>query len=139
MNGCSQNAGRRGFGVAETVIALMIVAIGLASAMPLVIQAGYAVRRGRDHYVATTIALATLERARNLDVGLLPLLAETRRLVDDQGIPTEAGHFRRSVAVVASTPAQGLTQVTVTVEIMNRRRGGFCGEQQRVAMAYTTY
>ena len=123
----------------ETLVAVMIVALGLASASPLVIQASYAVRRGRDHYVATTIALATLERARNLDVGLLPLLDESNRRVDHQGNAADDGQFRRSVAVQPGSPGAGLTTVTVTVEILDRRRGVFLGEQQRVAMAFTSY
>ena len=123
----------------ETLVAVMIVSLGLASASPLVIQASYAVRRGRDHYVAATIALATLERARNLDVGLLPLLAESNRRVDQQGNAAADGQFRRSVAVQPGDPAAGLTTVRVTVEILDRRRGVFLGEQQQVALAYTSY
>ena len=135
----SHKACRYGTSLIETLIALMTVSLGLASAYPLVTQAGFAVRRGRDHYVATTIALATLERARNFDLGLLSLLAESGRLVDDQGLPDDNGQFRRTVTVLPDEPADGLTQVVVTVDIADRRRGGFRGEQQRATMAFTTY
>ncbi|MBM4163350.1 MAG: hypothetical protein FJ222_02765 [Lentisphaerae bacterium] len=135
----SAQARRAGFGTIETMIALMVVLIGLASASPVITQASHAIRLGRDHYVATTIALATLEQARNLDVGLLPLLAVTGRVVNDQGLPTADGHFRRSVVVQQNVPSAGMTQVTVTVEIADRRRGGFIGAQQNTMMAYTSY
>ena len=135
----SQHCRRSGFGITETLIAVLVVAMGLASASPLIIQASYAVRRGRDHYVATTIALATLERARNLDIGLLPLLVESNRRVDQQGNTRADGIFRRSVTVLPDNPQTGLTTVTVTVEILNRRHGDFRGEQQQISMAYTVY
>jgi type II secretory pathway pseudopilin PulG len=139
MKTSSLQARRGGFGTVETMIALMVVAIGLASASPVITQASHAIRLGRDHYVATTIALATLEQARNLDVGLLPLLATTQRVVNDQGTPTSNGRFRRSVAVLPNVPSAGMTQVTVTVEIADRRHGGFLGAKQNTSMAYTSY
>jgi prepilin-type N-terminal cleavage/methylation domain-containing protein len=139
MKNSSYRARRGGFGMIETMIALMVVALGLASASPVITQASHAIRLGRDHYVATTIALATLEQARNLDVGLLPLLAVTGRGVNDQGVPTADGHFRRSVAVQPNVPSAGMTQVTVTVEIADRRHGGFLGTRQNTMMAYTSY
>ena len=130
---------RTGTGLIETLIALMIVAIGLASAYPLVTQAGFAVRRGRDHYVATTIALATLEGARNVSRTQLPQLARSNVRVDDQGTEDADGRFRRTVTVQPDVPAAGLTLVTAVVEIIDHRRGGFHGEMQRVSMAFTDY
>jgi type II secretory pathway pseudopilin PulG len=139
MNISSYRARREGGGLIETLIALMIVAITLASTSPLITQAYYGVRLGRDHYVATTIALATLEQGRNLNLGLLPLLAASQYVVDDQGLPSAAGRFRRSVVVEPNVPTSGVTQVTVTVEILDRRRGGFRGSNQTMKMAYTSY
>jgi type II secretory pathway pseudopilin PulG len=139
MNTSSHQARRGGFGMVETMISLMVVALGLASASPVITQASHAIRLGRDHYVATTIALATLEQARNLNVGLLPLVAATGRVVNDQGVPTPDGHFRRSVSVQPNLPSAGMTQVTVTVEIADRRHGGFLGARQNTTMAYTSY
>jgi len=105
----------------------------------LVTQAGYGVRRGRDHYVATTIALASLEGARKLSRAQLPELARENVRVDEQGTEDTDGRFRRTVTVQPDVPAAGLTQVTAIVEITDRMRGGFRGELQQVSMVFTDY
>ena len=102
-------------------------------------QAGYGVRRGRDHYVATTIALASLEGARKLSRAQLPELARENVRVDEQGTEDTDGRFRRTVTVQPDVPAAGLTQVTAIVEITDRMRGGFRGELQQVSMVFTDY
>jgi hypothetical protein len=130
---------RTGVGLIETLVASVVVALSLASASFLVTQAYYSVCLGRDHYVATTIALAALEQGRNLNLGLLPLLEVSQRVVDDQGLPSADGRFRRSVVVSTNVPSSGLTQVTVTVEILDRRHGGFRGAKRTMMMAYTSY
>jgi type II secretory pathway pseudopilin PulG len=137
--GKRRSGGRSGISVVETVVAVMIVLMVLAVAMPLVTRLHFTVRRGRDHYVAVSLALATLELARKQDYELLPRMAELRRVVNDQGNYDSAGWFRRTVAVRTDTPSAGLTEVAVDIEIRDRRSGEFRGETEHAASLYTTY
>lgn len=129
----------RGSFLIEAVIAVMMVATILAAMYPAIIQAKYSVRRSRDHYVATSICLATIEQARKHDYALLSKMAEAQRLVNDQGSYDSFGKFRRTVTVRTNTPAPGLTEVAVDVEVCDRRTGVFLGGREHMAMLYTTY
>jgi type II secretory pathway pseudopilin PulG len=131
--------GRSGISVIEAVIAVMIVAMMLAAAYPAVTQAQYTVRRGRDHYLATALCLATIEQARKQEFTLLPRMAESQRLINEQGNYDGAGNFRRTIIVRPATPVEGLTEVSVDVEIRDRRTGLFRGETEHMASLFTTY
>jgi len=130
---------RSGVSVTEAVIAIMLVASVLAVVYPAVTQSRYTVRRGRDYYVAASLCLATIEQARKQEYVLLPRMAESRRLVNDHGNYDSTGRFRRTIIVRVDTPAAGLTEVAVDMEIRDRRNGLFLDASEHMASLFTTY
>jgi len=130
---------RRGISIVEMVVAVAIVVVFLAVAYPVITRSHFLVRRGRDHYLAVAIGLASIEMARKQDYPLLPRLAESQRLVNDQGNYDGAGRFRRTITVRPDTPVRGVTEVVVDIDIRDRRSGQFLGETEHVALLYTTY
>jgi hypothetical protein len=75
------------------------------------------VRTARDGYTAATISNARLERARMAAYTDLPTMAESYTIVDDYGLPTTLGRFRRTTAVSTNQPLSGCTKLIVTTEV----------------------
>lgn len=137
--GQMKKGGMRGVSVVEVLVALTLVAILLAGIYPLITQSHFSMRRGRDHYLAVSIGLATLEMARKHDYSLLPRMAEAQRLINDQGNYDSGGRFRRTIIVRPNTPLAGLTEMEVRIDIRDRRSGAFEGAAETLSMLYTTY
>jgi len=74
-------------------------------------------RATRDGYAATTITNARLERARMLTYTALTGLVETNTLVDDYGLPSSLGRFRRATSIAVNQPVTNCTQITVTTDV----------------------
>ena len=108
---------RSGFSLVETVIACTIVLIAMAGCFLILEASMNLIRSTRDAYAATTITNARLERARMLSYSDLPGLAENGTIVDDYGLPSSAGRFRRTTAVSTNQPAGGCTQIAVTTDV----------------------
>jgi len=115
-----------GFTIVETVIAVSILGLIMAAAFPLADQILCRIYMTRDHYIAATICQARIERARQVPYSDLILLAENASLVDDFGnIAVPEGRFRRSTVLQTDTPVQGMTQMSVTVDICMCTRWGW--------------
>ena len=129
-----------GFTLIEAFISIMVVALVLGGAYPVVSRSGMLIRSARNHYLAVNIAKDRLERCRDYDYTTLSFLTETNLLVDDNGVPTTSGVFRRSTSVAVNYNGQtGLTLIAVTAEIRDLLSGQFKGEQESASCLYTSY
>lgn len=108
---------RRGFSLVETVIACAIILMVLAGSYTILDSSMGLVRTARDGYTATTISNARLERARMIPFTDLPSLVETNTVVDDYGLPSTDGRFRRTTTISTNQPMAGCSQVTVTTDV----------------------
>jgi type II secretory pathway pseudopilin PulG len=113
---------RSGFTLVETVIACAIVIMVLAGSYLILDASMNLLRTVRDAYAASTITNARLERARLIPVTDLAQLAESETLVDDYGLPTTGGRFRRTTVVSTNQPSFGCTQVVVTTDVKQPKK-----------------
>jgi hypothetical protein len=110
------------------------------------------VRATRDRYIATTICLARIERARAMDYSLLPQMAEPSPglVVDQDGKPvsgsqpitgpgSKPGNWRRTTQVTTNSPSAGLTLVVVRTDIRNRLTAAFEGPCETMSCLFTEY
>ena len=115
-----------GVTIVETMIAVTILALTMAAAFPLVDQTLGRIYMTRDHYVAATLCQARLERARQVPYQDLIMFAEKDSLIDDFGkMAVPNGRFRRTTVVQPDTPVEGMTQMTVTIDICICTRWGW--------------
>ena len=123
------------------VFAVALLALTLVGAYLMITQNSRLLLSARDHYVATTLCLARIERARNVEYTLLPLLAEGAPgiRVNQDGAPDANGNFRRQTLVTTDSPDTGATTIDVVVSIINRRSGTFGTEQETMSCVYTSY
>lgn len=130
--------GKTGMTLLEVVIALAIFMVGSMGICSLIVQSKRLSDSSRDHYVAVNLAKNRMERARNMQVSLLPLLAESNQYVNVSGavIPPEDATFRRSTRVIV---VSNLTEVVVTVDIRDRGTWNFGGVKEEVRTYYTEY
>jgi len=133
--------GRRGILLLEMVFAVALLAVALSGACLMVVQSMYMMLAARDRYVATTLCLARIERARDIDYALLNLLADQPPgvRVDGEGVPDPAGAFRRETTVQTDVPASGLTSVSVTVSFLDRRSRTFGAGREVISCVFTQY
>lgn len=140
--------GCRGFTILEVLVSLTLVAMVMAGAYLLITQTAQLSRAARDKYVAVTLCKNRLERARNFDYQDLHLMDEPGLVVNDNGAPYPRGMFRRITLVntnyvppvVSTNYAGGLTEVTVTVQIRNKRTGIFSSAvQETLSTLFTEY
>lgn len=150
IRGIRRCQARAGLSIVEVLIATLLLSLVLGSAYPLLSQALWLMRSARDHYVASTICLARIERARDLDFALLSVMHEPSpgTYVDQDGVPlalganglpAQAANYRRSTQVTTNSPSSGLTQVQVTTQILNRKTGVFDGSAETMSCIFTHY
>lgn len=130
MNRTAKQGGRRsGFTIVEAVVSSVLLAMVLGGAYTLIVRTYTVSRVARDHYVASNLAKNRIERAHNFRYSDLPLLAESKVMVDDNGSGDTEGHFRRTTRVNTSfvDPITGATntEVSVAVDVRNIRTGSF--------------
>jgi len=132
---------RRGFTITEAMVAILLTVLILSAAIPLLSSTMRKLYLARDHYVATTLCLAQLERLRDVpyDQLVIVLGGEENVRINAQGALDQEGRFRRTTRAQRDSPDPGLTLVTVTVEIMDRRTGRFEGEQETMSYLFTEY
>lgn len=116
---------RAGFTLVEAVIALMIMGVSIVGICQMIVLARESSDRARDHYIAINLARNRIERARTLPYSQIPLMGESLVVVDEGGAASASGLFRRSTVV--SNLSAGLSEMVVTVEIMDRRTRSFQG------------
>ncbi len=127
-----------GFTLVEVMIAVVLVLLALGGSYMLIVHAARVSRAGRDHYVAVNLAKNHLERARNYRYADLYLLAEDNLVMNENGGPDNRGRFRRTTAV-NDDHSPGMTEITVTVHIRNRRTGEFGDEKESMSSLFTEY
>lgn len=130
--------GRRGFGLVEVMVSILLLSIVVAGAYGLITSAARLNRTSRSHYLAANMAKNRLENARNYRYEELPLLREDRVVVNDQGAPDTMGFFRRST-LVNTNYGYKLTEITIAVEMKSTKTGQFAGEEERVSSLFTDY
>lgn len=129
---------KQGFTLAEALIgsALMVIVIG--GAYMLVSRTQALIYSARNHYVAVNISRARLERARDFAYTQLISLTESNVVVNDSGVPTSDGYFRRTTMVTTNYQA-GLTKIEVRTDIRNTRTLEFTGDSESLATLSTEY
>jgi prepilin-type N-terminal cleavage/methylation domain-containing protein len=139
MNKALQTAsGKSGFTLIEVVVSAVLLTMVMAGTYKIITATASLNRVVRNHYVAVNLAKNRLERARNFPYADLSLLTESKVVVDDNGVPTTSGRFRRTTAINTNY-APEVTQIMVTVDIMNLRSGAFSGESESAASLFTEY
>ena len=94
---------QQGFTLAETVVAMALLAIIMMAVLPLVDQIICRFQMARDHYVAATLCQGRIERARSEPYDQLEAWEEVDVLVDAFGNPlrqTDASAARRACGVI---------------------------------------
>ncbi|MFO7870732.1 MAG: prepilin-type N-terminal cleavage/methylation domain-containing protein [Kiritimatiellia bacterium] len=126
-----------GMTLVEVMIAVVLFGICIAGIAGVVVVAQQTNDRARSHYIAVNIAKNRLERGRTFGFDQLSLLAEDKTVVDTNGNPDNDGNYRRTTTLAAVKP--NLIEVTVEVEIRNRKTLGFEGENETVKSYYADY
>lgn len=132
---------RAGFTLTESVVAITLCAMVLAAAYPLLTSTTRKLYQARDHYAATTICLAQIERARDIPYEQLgnALGRDNKVRVNEMGATDPNGRFRRTTTVAVDSPDPGVTAVTVITDIMDRRSGVFAEEHESMSYLFTEY
>ena len=132
--------GESGMTILEVVIALSIFMVASAGICALIVQSKHLSDSSRDHYVAVNLAKNRMERARNMQCSLLPLLTESNQYVDVSGglVAPDQATYRRSTRV--SNVGSNLVEVIVSVDIRDRGTWLFvAGNKEEVRTYYTEY
>jgi prepilin-type N-terminal cleavage/methylation domain-containing protein len=147
---------QHGMTIVEVMVASTILALVMASAFPLVDNLLGRVHMSRDHYVASSVCQARIERGRQVPYADLELMTEDGSLVDDFGnLAVPGGRFKRTTVIEVDKPTDGMTQMTVTVKICVCSRWGwkrvlhpvrkgrnqchFTDEEEKMTFLYTKY
>jgi prepilin-type N-terminal cleavage/methylation domain-containing protein len=132
---------RSGFTLTESVVAIALCAMVLAGAYPLLTSTTRKLYQARDHYAATTICLAQIERARDIPYEQLGTAfgRDSQVRVNELGSTDPNGRFRRTTSVAVDTPDPGVTSVTVITDIMDRNSGTFLVERETMSYLFTEY
>lgn len=129
---------KKGFTLVEALISLVLIVMVLGGSYALVSQSTRGIYLARHHYVAVNIARARIERIRNFTYNQIISLTETNVVVDDSGIPSSEGYFRRST-LINTNYAPGLTKVEVITDIRDIKSLTFKGNYESVASLFTEY
>lgn len=129
---------RQGFTLVEAVIASALLVLVIGGSYSLVTRSQALIYSARNHYVAINIARARLERARNFAYDQLTTLIETNVVVNDSGIPSDSGYFRRTTQVDTNYQP-GLTYILVRTDIRNYKDLTFKDDYETVASLFTEY
>ena len=130
---------RNGMTLVEATVAITLLVLVMGGAYALIAQTRYTIDTVRDRYLAINIANARIERARNFQYKDLPGLRESHVRVDAYGAPDSNGPFRRSTTVTVQGGSNDLTEVSVKIEIRDRRSGQFRGQHETLSCLFTEY
>ena len=136
-----KSCGNKGMTLLETVIALSVFMVCAAGIATMIVESKRLSDRARDHYQAINIAKNRLERARNMQVAVLPLLVESNTYLNVNGasVRPEQAPFRRNTQVRTVPGATNLTEVIVIVEIRNRASWEFGVVKEELRTYFTEY
>jgi len=121
---------RAGVSIIEALVGLSIFAVFTAGTCQLLTSHRRVLDMSRDHYIAANLAKARIELARTFDFDQIPEMSEDEVLMNESGIPSLAGHFRRTTLV--TTVSSNLYQLSITVDIQNRRTLEFAPAEQSI-------
>ena len=111
----------RGMTLMETMAAIAIFGIVLASILNLSASSINTTKRADFAYTAYNLAKNHLETLRSMPYSTLTSAAETEVLLDDNGVADVDGHFIRSTAVTTNyTGDANLIQLIVSVDYIYR-------------------
>ncbi len=108
--------GLAGYTFVEVVVAMVLLAIGLAGIYRVMIVSMQARQVAQNHYTATVMANNRIERAKNLAFGELDTLIENERSVNELGAPDVNGRYLRTTLIEETWNGEAtLTRITVTI------------------------
>lgn len=121
----------------ETMMAVMILAVGISGAASIVVQSVKISDMAREHYQAVNLGKNRLERAKTLTFSDLESLMETGTVVDVDGNPDPDARFMRVTFV--SSVATNLKEVVINVRFKDRFKLTFTNESEVVRSLFTEY
>lgn len=115
IRSCRQS--RSGYTLTEIMVAMMVLAIGMAGVYSFVSLTTRQQRGAHLHYISTVIANNRIEHAKNIPFGSLQDLRENGVRVDEIGVHNDSGAFvRRTLITPNWENNETLTRVMVSVE-----------------------
>jgi len=123
---------KKGFTLVEMMVASFVLAIFIAGSYALVSGSLWMNQTSRDHYVALNLASSRLERTRTLLYADYSKVAENQLVMNANGTPNANGQYRRTTTVNSNYGAN-LTEISVKVDIRNRKSGQFDGSNEQLA------
>lgn len=135
----SRSTSKKGFTLVEAVISTALLVMVIGGSYKVVGSSQSLIYSARNHYVAINIARARLERVRNFAYDQLFSLGENNIVVNDSGVPSSDGYFRRTTVISTNGQPAGLTRIDVTTEIRNTKTLNFTGEHESLATFATEY
>lgn len=126
-----KNKSRAGVTIIEAMMALAIFAVFTTGTCKLLTANRKILDMARDHYIAANLAKDRMELTRTFAFDQIPELAENQLRIDDSGIPSTTGHFRRTTDI--TTINSNLYQLAITVDIQNRKTLQFAPAQQTIS------
>ena len=128
----------KGVTLVETMAAILVfglVSIGMLDVCAQSILMG---KRSELSYVANNLAKNHLETLKSMSFSSLSIADETDTLLDDAGVPSEDGRFKRNTTVTTNYSGDAdLVQVTVTVDYMVK--GVFAGKPASMSSVIFQY
>ena len=126
-----------GMTVVETLVALTIFALFTTGACKLLMSHRQVSDMARAHYTAINIAKNRLELVRTFDFDQVDEFIESNVIVDESGLPDVNGYYRRSTEI--DNVSSNLLELTVTVDIRNRRTLQFNPANQSLSTYFAKY
>jgi hypothetical protein len=128
---------RAGIALVEALVSLTLLAVFLTGAMKTLLSHHEMSDMARAHYTAINIAKNRMELIRTFDFGQVDDFLEDKVNIDASGIPSNLGNFRRSTQVINVNP--NLLELSVIVEIRDRKTLGFSGSQEYLKTYFAEY
>lgn len=139
LTGINRKSGksRAGIALVEALVSLSLLAVFLTGAMKLLISHNELSDTARAHYTAINIAKNRMELIRTFDFGQVDSFLEDKVNIDASGLPSTLGDFRRSTQV--SNVSSNLLELSVIVEIRDRKTLAFSGSQEKLNTYFAEY
>ncbi len=125
-----QSKSRAGISIIEVLMALSIFAVFSVGTCKLLTSHRRVLDMARDHYTASNLAKERMELARTFEFEQIPDLAEDQVLINESGIASLYGHFRRTTTI--TTVNSNLYELAIRVDIQNRKTLEFAPAEQSI-------
>ncbi len=110
----------------EVVVAMALLAIGLAGGYTAISAAMQIRKHAHDYYVGTLIANNQIERAKNLPLSQVVSLVETETPVDELGTGSGNARFRRTTILETNWNSMAqVAKIDVMVGVPLPRQSGY--------------